>query len=854
MSLSSGTRIGPYEILAPLGAGGMGEVYRALDVRLGREVAIKILPPAFRTDPERLARFEREARALASLNHPNIAAIYGIEEQAGVSALVLELVEGNTLAASLRGGPLALATALDFARQICNALEAAHDRGVVHRDLKPANIHVAESGTLKVLDFGLAKAVDENNDPSMSPTMAGATAAGMIVGTAPYMSPEQARSLAVDKRSDIWAFGCVLYEMLTGYAAFRGESVSDILAAVLQSEPDWARLPARTPQAAIRVLRRCLEKQVKLRIRDIADARLDVEEALAAAASPAAAAGTAGARREVEFRRLTDLTGIKESPAISPDGKMLAFVFLIEGTRQICLRMIAGGAPLVITHDGIDHEQPRWAPDSSTLIYYTRSATPGGTGTVWEISALGGAPRRLATSIGGADISRDGRRVAVFQPANGGIELVAVHRDGARRERLAQMPAHLLYANPRWSPDDRAIAFESSGIEFDHHLEVVSLDTGERREMARSEWLKGFAWLPNGSGIVCSSSLSSAVLYPPVFNLRAVERAGTAGDQLTAGDVSYWEPDLQLSSGKLVAIRARSRSDIWRFAVDGSPAENTAAAARITRQTGHVQTPSVSPDGKEIVYLSDHGGHGNLWVARTTGGAARQITFERERGVAVGVPMWSPAGDWIVFILTGAGQTGLWLIRPDGSDLHQLVAQGFSACWSRDGRSVYYTRRVVGSGRHEKISVDGGTPQVVRDEIGAAAVSADEQTIYYAARVRSGQLGRWSGDCELRRVRPGDDTVDVLARVAASRIPVSPLILQFFLSPDEKWLAAPLTDGATTNIWMQPTGGGPMRQVTDFGDRSILIGRSVSWSADGQSLFAAVAETETDIVSFDGLI
>ena len=287
MALSSGTRIGPYEILTPLGAGGMGEVYRALDDRLGRQVAIKILPPAFRADPDRLVRFQREARALASLNHPNIAGIYGIEEHAGVSALILELVEGETLAAMLRGRALPSATALDFARQICDALEAAHERGVVHRDLKPPNVLVTPSGTVKVLDFGLAKAaLDEGVDPSLSPTTSvGATRAGVLLGTAAYMSPEQARGLAVDRRADVWSFGCVLYEMLTGRPAFAGDTVSDVMVAVLEREPDWAALPRGTPPPAVRLLRRCLEKQTKRRLHHIADVRLDIEEAQAAARS-----------------------------------------------------------------------------------------------------------------------------------------------------------------------------------------------------------------------------------------------------------------------------------------------------------------------------------------------------------------------------------------------------------------------------------------------------------------------------------------------------------------------------------------------------------------------------------------
>src|SRR5688572_8778041 len=276
MSLAQGARVGPYEVVGPLGAGGMGEVYRARDARLDRDVAIKILPELFAQDPERLVRFEREAKALAALNHPNIAAIYGLEG----NALVMELVEGEDLSAHIARGALPLSDALPIARQIAEALEAAHDQGIVHRDLKPGNIKVRADGTVKVLDFGLAKAIDPGGagavgNASDSPTLtARATQMGMIIGTAAYMSPEQAKGKAVDRRADIWAFGVVLYEMLTGRRAFDGEDISTTLAAVLMKEPEWTALPANTPPALLTLIHRCLERDPKQRLRDIGEARL----------------------------------------------------------------------------------------------------------------------------------------------------------------------------------------------------------------------------------------------------------------------------------------------------------------------------------------------------------------------------------------------------------------------------------------------------------------------------------------------------------------------------------------------------------------------------------------------------
>jgi len=284
--IASGTRLGPYVITASIGAGGMGEVYRATDTRLKREVALKILPESFATDSDRLARFQREAEVLASLNHPNIAAIHGLEESNGTRALVMELVEGETLADRIARGRIPVDEALPIGKQIAEALEAAHEQGVIHRDLKPANIKVRPDGTVKVLDFGLAKALERvvaDVNATASPTItspAMMTGVGVLLGTAAYMSPEQARGRTADKRSDIWAFGCVLYEMLAGKRAFGGEDVSDTLAAVLRAEPDWSSLSRAVPMALRRLLRRCLTKDPRERLHDAADVRLDIRDAL----------------------------------------------------------------------------------------------------------------------------------------------------------------------------------------------------------------------------------------------------------------------------------------------------------------------------------------------------------------------------------------------------------------------------------------------------------------------------------------------------------------------------------------------------------------------------------------------
>ena len=857
-------------------------MYLARDTKLNREVAIKGLPEAFARDQQRLARFQREAQVLAALNHPNIAAIYGVEE----NALVMELVEGETL-----HGPLPVEKALPLMRQLVDALEYAHEKSVVHRDLKPANIKVTPEGKIKVLDFGLAKAMAAESVSESALTMTeDATRQGMILGTAGYMSPEQTRGEAVDKRADIWAFGLVLYELLTGQRAFGGATRSDSMVAVLTKEPAWSSLPSQAP---VRLLRRCLEKDPRRRMRDIGEARIEIEDAVTgsskalvldgAGESKTSAVDAAGPTlaprprsvlpmvsgllvglllaalaagwwwlaqrrqtplRDVAFQRITDTIGMEESPAISPDGKTVAFVARAGGRYQLWLRLLAGGVPLQITHEDADHEQPRWAPDSSALIYFSSSARPDEQGTIWEISALGGSPRRIASASSGGDISHDGRRIAAFQEQGGLTDLVILARDGSGVERIKRMPEASDCHHPRWSPDDRWIGFfYSRNDAFDDTIHMVPAKGGESTIVVHGESLKGMSWLPDGSGFVYATGTGSTVPYPPVYNLRTITRSGRDSLQLTFGDASYTEPDMQ-AEGKLVVSRIRIQSDIWKFPINGSPAENARAGIRITRQTGQAQTPSVSPDGLEMVYLSDSGGHGNLWVTSTDGAHIRQITFERDPAVSIGVPVWSPAGNSIVFIVTRKGEIALWVVNSDGSGLRRM-ATGFAAYWSRDGRWIYYATRAY---HLEKVALAGGPPVFVRDVNATVSGFGSDGSIYLSTVVSA----TW--DCELQRAHSeGGPLQTISPRMAGFRVPVQHVFHQFVLSPDDKWLASPLTDGGTSNIWLLPTGGGSLRQVTDFGERSILIVRRVSWSPDSKFIYAAVAEADADIVLLDGL-
>ena len=892
MALTSGTKFGPYEIVSLLGAGGMGEVYRARDTKLGRDVALKFLPPLFSADADRVARFEREARLLASLNHPHIGAIYGFEDGGSVPALVLELVEGDTLHDRLRRGPLPLSEALAVAQQIAEALESAHERGIIHRDLKPSNIKITPDGVVKVLDFGLAKALaadGSGQDLSKSPTLtADETIVGAILGTAAYMSPEQARGQLVDKRTDIWAFACVLFEMLTGSSAFARKTLTDTIAAVVGAEPGWKVLPAGTPGSIRRLLTRGLQKDARRRLRDIADARIELEDTMAAPAEPAPVQTprrwsrlelsalslgiatalvflwaardrfgkpvTAPTPPDTRVIRLTDLPGLEESPAISPDGRSVAFTADVGGKRQVFVQLTAGGAPLQVTRDTVDHECPRWSPDSSSLLYFSPAISGAVQGSIWEIPALGGVPRRVVNSVGCTDVNQRDGRLALFRLTKDGIQLVTTPTDNSRFDVLAQFAPATYYLYPRWSLDGRWIAFQrGDNIRFD--IFVAPATGGEPHQLTHdNNMMSGFAWLPDSTGIVYSSSRGGTMPYLPTLSLWQVTLRDGHVRQVVSGETSYMTPDIS-RSGAILVSRMRLQTDIWKFPVDGPPAENVRRGVRVTRQTGQVLTPTASPDDKQIAFLSDSGGHANLWVVNTENGGLRQITYERDRNVAVGVPVWSPDGHTITFVSSRGNQGltfGVWLVDSDGSNLRNVANPGLGPAWSPDGRWVYYSTWSGVAATDvvlKKVPVDGGSAVTVRTERLRNVIGVHGATLYYTVE-RPNVDG--TPESEIRAATPEDAPFRVLARIPASRAPIWQIVNPA-LSPDGKWLAQALTDGFTTNLWALSTTTGEWRQITDFGERATFVARRVSWSSDGRSILAAVAEGDSDIVLLEGL-
>jgi eukaryotic-like serine/threonine-protein kinase len=517
-----GRTIGRYHVASLLGAGGMGVVYRAHDARLGRDVALKILPEDFSGDRDRRIRFEREARLLASLNHPNIAGIYDLNEFESIQFLVLEFIEGETLAARLQRGSVPFGETLTICRQIAEALEAAHEHGVVHRDLKPANVMMTANGAVKVLDFGIAKLLAADGSPSLSGGTD--TLGAFVVGTPSYMSPEQARGKPVDKRTDIWAFGCVLYEMLTGRMAFAGQTTTDTLAAILEREPNWRALPDATAITIRRLLRRCLEKDSKRRLRDIGDVRIDIDDALSSQGQPESAtakdrtralrlwrtmaivslaalviiggtltawlARTPGSGPQtfgptrMTAARLTGYSGRQYAAALAPDGRSFVFVSNHAGSPDIWLRQVSGGEPVRLTNDALEESDLVFSPDGES-VYFTRVDEDGE--AIWQIGTLGGPARKVIASGHSAAPSPDGRTLAYMavEAADLSEELMVSRLDGSDKRSLARHVPGFPRVRPAWSRDGLLISFVRAGLFAPANLFIVDTRSGQERQVTR---------------------------------------------------------------------------------------------------------------------------------------------------------------------------------------------------------------------------------------------------------------------------------------------------------------------------------------------------------------------------------
>ncbi len=693
----SGTKLGPYEIRSPLGAGGMGEVYRARDSKLNRDVALKILPSMFTDDAERMARFGREAQVLASLNHPNIGSIYGLEDWNNLRVLVLELVEGPTLADRITKGAIPLEEALAIARQIAEAVAYAHEKGVTHRDLKPANIKITPEGNVKVLDFGLAKVLEEpknlDSDPSQSPTYGNPTTLeGMILGTAAYMSPEQAKGKPVDKRADIWAFGVVLYELLTGRHLFQRETASDTLAAVLKEEPDWNQIPAK----ARPLLRRCLEKDPKRRLRDIGDMHLLLETAsvpvqthrpwiawgavavflvaFAALSLILLSGGIWYLSRPLPPPRITEYTLIthdgRNKSLGGTDGTRLYFSY--TSPASIAQVGVNGGeiVPLPITVPGGHSYMVDLSPDGSNALVQVYPVDR----SLWVVPILGGSARRVG-NLDGA-FSPNGESI-VYSTNQG--EVFVVRKDGTEPRKLAA--AGPFPASFQWSPNGRVIRFNRGGLLW----EIASDGSGLHPLLP--EW--------HEPGVQCCGSWTPDGQFY-VFNLQS----GSTGSQIWALDerrgLFRRPPSLpvRLTTGPIIWGGPRSSRDGKKIFADGRTPRGE--LSRIDPKTGGLQPflggisaefVSYSSDGKSVAYVSFP--EGVLWKADRDG--SNRVQLSQPPVIAVN-PRWSPDSKQILF--TDHRKETLE-ISAEGGNARRLLpeeaAHNGDPYWSPDGTRVVYS-------------------------------------------------------------------------------------------------------------------------------------------------------------------
>src|SRR5436190_5328835 len=715
MSLVAGARIGPYEIVSALGAGGMGEVYRARDSKLGRDVAIKLLPALFSTDPERLALLAREARLLAALNHPHIATIHGLEEAGGVRALVMELVEGPTLSEKLAQGSwsrarpgVLVADALRIAGEIARGLEAAHEKGIIHRDLKPGNIKFSADGRVRLLDFGLVKAFSDGGPASDLEHLATITAAeladGGIVGTPAYMSPEQARGQAVDKRTDIWAFGCVLYEMLAGRTTFPGKTVSDTIAAIIEREPDWAALPAETPPAVRQLLRRCLEKDPQQRLHDIADARIELDDVKSGALVPgpiaragrrgwlistavvvlvaAAAAAAAWRLRPVsaapEVRlELTTPPTRDVSVAVSPDGRNIVFVITAPGQPQLWLRALDGLSPPPLP--GTERAtMPFWSPDSRSIGFFAGISLK-------RIDIDSGAVRTLSSSsavaIGGT-WNRDGVILFADNPGGPVLRIPAAGGEAVAETRL-DSPQQRGHHFPQFLPDGRHFLFYVTGRAEASGVYVGELGGSETRRLFAADGPAAYA--PSGRLLFVRDRKLVAQGFNP-------DRQQLEGEPFTVDEHLAAVTSVSTSAAGPIVYRTGSadsgqRQLLW---VDRSGRE----LDKVVYDDTAAQGPALSRDGRRLAVFRYKDSNMDLWSYDIGRRTWDRLTFEPGDDI---YPLWAPDGRSIIFGAVRKGSpVSVYRRRldapPDREELLLARSDGtFPNDWSPDGRVVLFT-------------------------------------------------------------------------------------------------------------------------------------------------------------------
>ena len=822
LALAPNTRLGIYDVLTLIGSGGMGEVYRARDSRLGRDVAIKILPAAMTADADRVARFEREAQLLASLHHPNIAAIFGLEVTGGLTALVLEFVGGETLADRLRRGPIAPRDAIALARQVAEGLDAAHERGIVHRDLKPANVIVTPEGVVKILDFGLAKSSDTASSDALthSPTMLGPTGDGVLLGTAPYMSPEQARGKSVDKRTDIWAFGCVLYEMLTARRAFGGDTTSDTVAAILERDPDWNGLPAGVPAAVARTLRDCLVKDPKHRLRDIGDARFDDDAksvtpdrtdrkrtvVLGATATAVAAAALAAVpllrgpgtpvTTSAAIERLTFDAARLAGTAISADGRLLAFGSdrSGRGDLDIWVQQAVGGSPIRITDDQADDIDPDFSPDGSEIAF----RSDRGSGGVYLTSSLGSRPARLVVAGGRTPrFSPDGKWIAYWtgqfrgDPSGTVSSLFIMPTAGGAPVQLAK--DFYVARDPVWAPDSKSLAI------------VGRRDRSAPLEKAFDIW-----WIPiNGDTAVKTGALDRGEWRSDLVRERLTIGQWTPGGLLVANGGDVWSLRLATGSGRIEGNPELLAHGAGTYRTPAASTKGDIVFADVVAARIVERAPLSALDSTTALPVELYA-DGNAFprrVSQTSDGG--RIVLERPTGRRAEV--------WINDVRTGDQQMVVSV------DTDAPIFPSVSPHGSRIGYTVAVDQRrsVTVNGRAFVIDTSAGVPEQLCDDCGFYQFLLDDRHAMVTA-----------GDTEIRVVDTTSHEMQTVVRATTERVE------RPSVSPDDRIIAWRRTIGTAAKVLVatMPTSGRVAERWSEV-EEPTTTGRPAGWSADSHTLY-----------------
>jgi len=849
MSLSSGDRLGPYEILGPLGRGGMGEVFRARDTRLGREVAIKVLPKGMASDPAAEARFDQEARAVAALSHPHILAIHDFGHQDGVTYAVAELLEGETLRDRLSSGRLPVRKAVDLAGQIAQGLAAAHAKGIIHRDLKPDNIFISSDGHAKILDFGLAK-VQAFNASDQTKTAA-PTDPGTVLGTTGYLSPEQAQAKPVDTRSDIFSFGAMFYELLTGRRAFKGDSAIDTLHSIVHDDPPAIETVSPDLPRELRwVLDKCLAKDPEDRYQSTRDLVVDLKSVarsldsspklpvtpppaaararnwwpiamavivVAVAAAYVATRGRAPAAEphqdtaKLAIERVTTLGTVIDA-AVSPDGKYIAYV-TSENTRQgLWLRQLATASTisLVPPSPGVGYWGATFAPDGSA-VYYAMFNSDEPTRAIYRIPILGGTPRKLVSGVDSfPTFSPDAKQMAWVRadfPEQGSSALMVADSDGQNVRTLAtrkppEFFAPVFFTAPAWSPDGSFIIcpMERREQKVVGTLQAISVVDGSLKPFPHYEWpaVGQPAWLPDGSGLILPAAEATRGRRNQLWRISAK----TDDRRMLTNDQSdYRKVSLTSDAQTLVAVGAESAASTWAAPINGSSEARRLSAGRYDGISGI----AAMPDGRVLFRAVDNGA--NIWITNADGGERTQLTTDGP----VAWPVATPDGKSVIYAREGSG---LWRIGIDGQGARAIpgTTTALYPDVTPDGKTIIFVSQSSGFEQLSRIPIDGGTAVPIINTFSTRpSVSPDgKQVAFYFRKDPSSPYV--IGIMPIEAAAP-TRVFNVAPGVAYSAVR---------WTADGRALLHNAGLGDRANIWLQPIDGGSPRMITHFPDQNVM--------------------------------